>query len=169
MQKNYEEGQAHLLALCLSLPIVILLVLFICQTAWVAYQQVSLDHALLNVGRSLDNVARTALTGAGDMDCQLKEAILADWTHLDADSLTVSQTDCELSSIADSNCTIDDGDTDYGAHSYGQERSYLRIQSQVSYEVKSLFPLPWTGDITLQKTLDRTHMLSMRFEVDADV
>lgn len=169
MWGDSEVGQAHLLAMCFSLPVIVITIFFICQASWLAYQQLSLDHALLNVGRSLDAVERAALADAEDVDRQLQEAILADWTHLDASALSVSGSNYQISNVIDTIGTADGSDGVYGIRNYAEERNYMRIRAAVSYRVALLFPLPWASEITLERSLDRTHMLSMRFEVDADV
>lgn len=166
MNPQRESGQSHIIAMCIALPIFLVLVFFMVQACWVGYQALSFDHALYQVSWSLDQDEIDKMAASGDTGKYVHAAIVADWTQIDPQDLVVEDAKCTVSSKTATQ------DLDSTADNEGllieravQTTTTAHITATATLHVKLLFAVPGIEEVSLVRTLDKTQQLSTRFEV----
>lgn len=161
-----ERGQAHIAATCIALALFSFAMFFLVQVCWVGYQSLSLDHAIYQASWQIDQRALDGIKASGDVGGYVKEAIVADWTQIDPDDLTVEGATCavdaetsahELSGAGDKEALLIERAT--------QTFTAARIRATATLRVKLLFPVAGIDDVSLVRHIDKVQRISTRFEV----
>lgn len=161
-----ERGQSHIAATCIALALFSFALFFLIQICWVGYQSLSFDHALYQTSWQLDQQALDKIKAGGDVGGYVSEAILADWTQIDPDDLTVEGATCtvdaktsahDLSGTDDNEALLIERAT--------QTVTTARIAATATLHVKLLFPVLGIDEVSLVRSIDKAQQISTRFEV----
>lgn len=161
-----ERGQAHIAATCIALALFSFMTFFFIQICWVGYQSLSFDHALYQTSWQIDQQALDKIKAGGDVGSYVSKAILADWTQIDPDDLTMEGAICtvdaktsahDLSGTDDNEALLIERAT--------QTVTTAHIAATATLHIKLLFPVPGIDEVSLVRSIDKVQQISTRFEV----
>lgn len=161
-----ERGQSHIAATCIALALFSFMMFFFVQVCWVGYQSLSFDHALYQTSWQLDQQALDKIKAGGDVDGYVSEAILADWTQIDPNDLTVEGATCTVDAKTSAHdlSGTDDNEALLIVRAT-QTVTTARIAATATLHVKLLFPVPGIDEVSLVRSIDKAQQISTRFEV----
>lgn len=161
-----EDGQAHLFGFGICFPVVLIAVFFLVNLCWVGFQVVSLDHALYQSSWTMDAQKLNRAITTNQANQTIYDAIISDWTMLDKTQVVVSNaaiSDVNASDNKELTATHDNEDLHIERIEQGVRSAHVR--ADVSYTIKTLFPLPGSTGIVIERHIDKTQLVNMRFEV----
>lgn len=161
-----ERGQAHIAATCIALALFSFATFFFVQVCWVGYQSLSFDHALYQTSWQLDQQALDKIKAGGDVDSYVGEAILADWTQIDAVDLTVEGATCTVNAKTSAHdLSGTDDNVALLIERATQTVTTAHITATATLHVKLLFPVLGIDEVSLVRSIDKAQQISTRFEV----
>lgn len=168
MSKNptRDDGQAHIAAMCIALPIFLMFVCFFVQVCWVGYQTLSFDHALYQTSWSLDQDELDKIVVSGNTGKYVHDAIVADWTQIDTNDLIVENATCTVTPKTTTQELTGKNDNEaLLIERVQQTTTSAHIAATATLRIKLLFPVVGIDQVSLVRTLDKTQQISSRFEV----
>lgn len=161
-----ERGQSHIAATCIALALFSFMTFFFVQVCWVGYQSLSLNHAIYQASWQFDQQALDKIKAGGNVDSYVSEAILADWTQIDPDDLTVEGATCTVDAKTSAhNLSGTDDNEALLIERATQTVTTARIAATATLHVKLLFPVPGVDEVSLVRNIDKVQQISTRFEV----
>lgn len=164
--KADECGQAHLFGFGICFPVVLIALFFLVNLSWLGFQVVSLDHALYQSSWTMDAQKLNRAITTNQANQTIYDAIISDWTMLDKTQVVVSNAainDVNTSDKKELTATHDNEDLHIERIEQGMRSAHVR--ADVSYTIKTLFPLPGATGIVIERRIDKTQLVNMRFEV----
>ena len=144
-------------------PLVVILVLFLIQIAWIGFQSASFEYATRSATWNFDV---DQAKNAPDLDAFVVASVVDTKAPLDVSQLSAAGMSLGFSPIDDESETNGPDDrTLYHIERVSRQGTYAHLSGTISYRIGFIVPLPGFSGINLVKTVDTVRLLASLFEV----